>query len=377
MVDSLTRVEIDHPRDRLLRHPIDAVNGWIAKPFGTKITIGYETPEGRTGRFRSSTYRRPDLDPAHAVGFTFYVDFVRDEICKAGTLNLIFSAVGERVSELGVAVTDEAIALASSCRANQSAKVDILKQILNRDLQPCDGCVAPSALPEEWPISPQLESKIDAVSSHFYGGMINEFLKRLPDGAIALDAGAGLRKRPAPNVINVEIYDYPSTDVLAIGQSLPFKDNSFAGILSLAVLEHVDDPFQCARELVRVLKPGGRLLLMIPFLQAEHGYPSHYFNATRSGAIKLFEQLEVESQTIHRSNHPINTLNQILRVYQSGLDAGAREEFLNMPVRQIFSLAEQFAREEDPPLTRLPLEKQFEIAWGTTTVFSKKAEANR
>ncbi|MER9425966.1 class I SAM-dependent methyltransferase [Mesorhizobium sp. M0317] len=369
----LTRVEIDQPRDRLLRHPIDAVNGWIAKPFGTEISIGYETLDGRTGKFRLSTYRRADLDPSQGVGFTFYVDFVRNEIHKAGTLDLIFRAEGERAADVAVAVTDEAIALANSCRANQAAKLDSLKQILNRDLQQCEGCVAPSALPEGWPISPQLESKIDAVSSHFYGGMIHEFLKRLPSGAIALDAGAGLRKRPVPNVINVEIYDYPSTDVLAIGQSLPFKDNSFAGILSLAVLEHVDDPFQCARELVRVLKPGGKLLLMMPFLQAEHGYPSHYFNATRSGATKLFEQLDVESQTIHRSNHPINTLNQILGVYHSGLDAGVREEFLNMPVREIFSLAERFARDEDPPLTRLSLEKQFEIAWGTTTVFSKRA----
>jgi SAM-dependent methyltransferase len=174
----------------------------------------------------------------------------------------------------------------------------------------------------------------DAVSSHGYGPEVVSFLEGLGRDAWVLDAGAGLRRRPTRNVINMEIYDYPSTDILAIGQNLPFKDNTFDGVLSLAVLEHVDDPFLCASELVRVLKPGGKIMVIIPFLQSEHGYPSHFFNATRFGVRKLFEKgASLERQFLDFSNHPVFTLHQILGQYAAGLEGETREAFLNAPIR--------------------------------------------
>ena len=116
-----------------------------------------------------------------------------------------------------------------------------------------------------------------------------------------LDAGAGSKSQIFGHVVNMEIVDYESTDVLGVGQRLPFRDSCFDAVLSIAVLEHVDDPFKCAAELVRVLKPGGRLLVAVPFLQPEHGYPEHYFNMTRSGLPSL-----VSGQgTNHASVHPI------------------------------------------------------------------------
>ena len=42
---------------------------------------------------------------------------------------------------------------------------------------------------------------------------------------------------------------------------LPFQNGSFDAVYSLDVLEHVVEQDRCLREMVRVLKPGGRLLL--------------------------------------------------------------------------------------------------------------------
>jgi len=100
---------------------------------------------------------------------------------------------------------------------------------------------------------------------------------------------AGLKSFSYPNVVNMEIVPYASTDAVGVGQSLPFPDDTFDAVLSIAVLEHVNDPFLCARELIRVLKPGGRLMCAVPFLQPEHGYPHHYFNMTRMGLAELFK----------------------------------------------------------------------------------------
>jgi SAM-dependent methyltransferase len=52
--------------------------------------------------------------------------------------------------------------------------------------------------------------------------------------------------------------------VQAVGERLPFADDSFGFILSNEVLEHVDDDRQVLAEMVRVLRPGGRIVIFCP-----------------------------------------------------------------------------------------------------------------
>ncbi len=54
-----------------------------------------------------------------------------------------------------------------------------------------------------------------------------------------------------------------------VGEFLPFPANTFDLVLSHEVLEHVQDDQQAVNEIVRVLKPGGRLILFVP----NRGYP--------------------------------------------------------------------------------------------------------
>lgn len=57
--------------------------------------------------------------------------------------------------------------------------------------------------------------------------------------------------------------------VCGAGEHLPFPANSFDLILSHEVLEHVSDDRQAVEEIVRTLRPGGRLILFVP----HRGYP--------------------------------------------------------------------------------------------------------
>jgi len=60
-----------------------------------------------------------------------------------------------------------------------------------------------------------------------------------------------------PNILN------------AAGENLPYPDNRFDLILSHEVLEHVADDRLAVREMLRVLKPGGRAVIFVP----NRGYP--------------------------------------------------------------------------------------------------------
>jgi SAM-dependent methyltransferase len=140
-------------------------------------------------------------------------------------------------------------------------------------------------------------------------------------------------------VVNVEIVDYVSTDVLAVGEALPFQDDTFDAALSLAVLEHVRDPFKCAQELLRVVKPGGEIIADVPFLQPVHGYPHHYYNMTQQGLRNLFEgRAEIVSCEVPLHGHPIFGVQWLLRDYLGGLPEALQPEFAALSVADICRL---------------------------------------
>lgn len=178
------------------------------------------------------------------------------------------------------------------------------------------------------------------VSAHSYGPKARAVVEEVrgKKGKV-LDCGAGLRYEQDGTVVNVEIADYPSTDVLAVGQSLPFDDASFDALLSLAVLEHVNDPFACASEIIRVVKPGGKILCIVPFLQPEHGYPNHYYNMTRQGLENLFaDKVNVLEHIVPKSGLPIYTLRWFLGIYCQHLPNDTRKAFEKMTVGELISL---------------------------------------
>jgi len=61
--------------------------------------------------------------------------------------------------------------------------------------------------------------------------------------------------------------------ICGVGEHLPFPENSFDLILSHEVLEHVQNDREAIHEIVRTLKPGGRLVLFCP--NRGYGFETH------------------------------------------------------------------------------------------------------
>ena len=73
---------------------------------------------------------------------------------------------------------------------------------------------------------------------------------------------------------------------------LPIADRSQDLVVAEMVLEHVMDISQAARELERVCKPGGLVLVKTPFCFPWHGVPTDFFRCTPSGIRALFRSME-------------------------------------------------------------------------------------
>ena len=114
-----------------------------------------------------------------------------------------------------------------------------------------------------------------------------------------LDVGCGTK--PYRALFSVDAYvgldiDSAATrqrgiaDYFYDGNKFPFENAAFDSILCNEVLEHVFNPDDFIREIVRVLRPGGTLLLTVPFVWDEHEQPYDYARYSSFGLRALLEK---------------------------------------------------------------------------------------
>lgn len=131
------------------------------------------------------------------------------------------------------------------------------------------------------------------------------FAASLPPGARVLDAGAGecnykpMFHRQRYTGIDLGIgdtaWDYAKIDAVADLTAVPFPAATFDAVVNIVTLEHVREPAVVIAELARVLKPGGRLLLIVPLEWEEHQQPHDYFRYTRYGLRYLLERAGMQA----------------------------------------------------------------------------------
>ena len=94
-----------------------------------------------------------------------------------------------------------------------------------------------------------------------------------------------LEKRP--DLWDVLYIAKRTIEVFGDGTSLPFADGSFDTVLATEVLEHLPTPDLAVAEAARILKPGGKLLVTVPFCQPLHELPGDYYRFTPASLEKM------------------------------------------------------------------------------------------
>lgn len=85
-----------------------------------------------------------------------------------------------------------------------------------------------------------------------------------PGRTLEIGGGSGNFKSFAPDTVSTDIVFASWLDAVCDAQRLPFTDSSFANVVMVDVLHHIEFPVRALKEFHRVLKPGGRLVMCEP-----------------------------------------------------------------------------------------------------------------
>ena len=98
------------------------------------------------------------------------------------------------------------------------------------------------------------------------------------------------------DIINIDIFAFDETDIVADAYDLPIQDNSVDAIINTAMLEHVANPPKIIGEMHRILKPRGAFFCYLPFMAPFHSAPDDFQRWTINGArhsFRIFRQTTV------------------------------------------------------------------------------------
>jgi SAM-dependent methyltransferase len=99
------------------------------------------------------------------------------------------------------------------------------------------------------------------------------------------------------------------------GNRFPFADETFDSMVANEVFEHVFNPDQFLAEIFRVLRPGGMILLTMPFAWDEHEQPYDFARYSSFGIKALLERHGFEIVEQRKSTDDIRVIFQLLIVY--------------------------------------------------------------
>lgn len=189
-----------------------------------------------------------------------------------------------------------------------------------------------------------------------------------PAGAAVLDVGAGTCPyRPLFAHCRYTAHDFKAYEGVKLGggreygdidlvgeiTEIPAPDASFDAVICTEVLEHVPDPVGALKEMIRLLLPGGRLLLTAPLGSGLHQEPYHYYGGfTRHFYERFLPELGVEITELRPNGGFFRHLAQECartswtfeqhRAFHGDRAEAVRELFHEHLPRYLYAMDEQF-----------------------------------
>jgi ubiquinone/menaquinone biosynthesis C-methylase UbiE len=167
---------------------------------------------------------------------------------------------------------------------------------------------------------------------------VEKTLGKIPSGHKILDAGAGELKfkkycthleyvsqdfaqydgEGDSSGLQTQTWDNSKLDIVSDITAIPVDDDSFDAVMCNEVIEHVPDPVKALKELNRVLRPGGYLVVTAPFASLTHFAPYHFSTGFNRYFYKEhLEALGYEILDLHANGNYFEYMAQELRRVQN------------------------------------------------------------
>jgi len=105
---------------------------------------------------------------------------------------------------------------------------------------------------------------LQAAYNHWASRM-KRYLSNLPGESIELGCGCGALSNYL-DLVKTDIYKHPWVDRVADACQMPFVDGECANLVAVDMVHHLPEPSRFLDEAARVLKDGGRLILLEPYI---------------------------------------------------------------------------------------------------------------
>lgn len=120
-----------------------------------------------------------------------------------------------------------------------------------------------------------------------------------PPRTLIVGAGeAQIRPQSDAELVYSDVALGPKTQLICDAHDIPFPNDYFDAVVAESVLEHVADPYRCADEIHRVLKPTGFVYSITPFMQQVHMGRYDFTRFTYLGHRRLFRRFDEEKSGI-------------------------------------------------------------------------------
>jgi len=166
--------------------------------------------------------------------------------------------------------------------------------------------------PEERPAAANPATWSDWRKANF--AFFEERLAVIHDGAFVLDIGIGpghfrsLMSRFEH--VGLDFEPYAGVRVVTdLADRLPFRDSTFDVVVASNVLEHLKRPEEALCECHRVLKPGGLILITVPFLLRVHQAPNDFYRYTHFILHELLVRAHFDRVTVQ----PLGPSSSVLK----------------------------------------------------------------